>query len=399
MRVALVSEHASPLAVNLGTADAGGQNVYVDALSRHLARVGATVDVYTRRDDPLAPAVRDLAAGVRVHNVSAGPPEPIPKDDLFELMPEFARRLRNAWRWRPPDVVHAHFWMSGWASERARWRHGIPLVQTFHTLGVVKRRHQGAADTSPPERDHVEQDLLRCAEAVIATCGDEVSELVGLGADPAKITVVPCGVDDRFEPRPMRAHRARIASVGRMVPRKGVADVIAAMALLRTDAELVVAGGAAGETDVESARLHAVAADLGVVDRCRFVGHLGRAATADLMRASDIVVCAPWYEPFGIVPIEAMACGVPVVGTAVGGLLDTVVDGVTGRLVEPRRPDLLATALDELLADPACRRRMGAAGAARVDQLYRWPQVAGAVLDVYRAVIAGSVSSRQRAVL
>ena len=117
------------------------------------------------------------------------------------------------------------------------------------------------------------------------------------------------------------------------------------------------------------------------------------------MRASDVVACMPWYEPFGIVPIEAMGCGVPVVGTAVGGLLDTIVDGVTGLLVEPRRPDLLAAALDELLADPARRRRMGAAGAARVDRLYRWPRVAGAVLDVYRAVIAGSVSSRHRAAL
>ena len=399
LRIALVSEHASPLAVHLGTADAGGQNVYVDALARHLARVGAVVDVYTRRDDPSAPAVRDLAAGVRVHNVSAGPPEPIPKDDLFDLMPEFARRLSDAWRWRPPDVVHAHFWMSGWASQHARRRHRVPLVQTFHALGVVKRRHQGSADTSPADRDHVERDLLQCADAVIATCLDEVSELVALGGDAAKITVVPCGVDNRFQPRPTPRQPTRIASVGRMVPRKGVADVIAAMALLRHDAELVVAGGVAGERDAETERLRALAADLGVVDRCRFVGQLGRDAAADLMRASDVVACAPWYEPFGIVPIEAMGCGVPVVGTAVGGLLDTVVDGVTGLLVEPRRPDLLATALDELLADAELRRRMGAAGAARVDRLYRWPAVAGAVLDVYRAVIAGSVSSRQRAVL
>ncbi len=149
LRVALVSEHASPLAVHLGTADAGGQNVYVDALARHLARAGAFVDVYTRRDNPLTPAVRDLAAGVRVHNVSAGPPEPIPKDDLFELMPEFGRRLSDAWRWQPPDVVHAHFWMSGWASQRARWRHRVPLVQTFHALGVVKRRHQGVRRHQP----------------------------------------------------------------------------------------------------------------------------------------------------------------------------------------------------------------------------------------------------------
>jgi D-inositol-3-phosphate glycosyltransferase len=384
LRIALVSEHASPLAVRLGTADAGGQNVYVDALARHLARVGA---------------VRDLAAGVRVHNVSAGPPEPIPKDDLFDLMPEFARRLSDAWRWRPPDVVHAHFWMSGWASQRARRRHRVPLVQTFHALGVVKRRHQGSADTSPADRDQVERDLLQCADAVIATCLDEVSELVALGGDAAKITVVPCGVDNRFRPRPTPPHPTRVASVGRMVPRKGVADVIAAMALSCHDAELVVAGGVAGETDAETERLRAMAADLGVLNRCRFVGQLGRDAAADLMRASDVVACAPWYEPFGIVPIEAMGCGVPVVGTAVGGLLDTVVDGVTGLLVEPRRPDLLATALDELLADAARRRRMGTAGAARVDRLYRWPQVARAVLDVYHAVIAGSVHSHQRAVL
>ena len=151
LRIALVSEHASPLAVHLGTADAGGQNVYVDALARHLARAGAVVDVYTR-GRPRRRRRSATSPPASGSTTSAGPPEPIPKDDLFDLMPEFARRLSDAWRRRPPDVVHAHFWMSGWASQHARRRHRVPLVQTFHALGVVKRRHQGSADTSPADR-------------------------------------------------------------------------------------------------------------------------------------------------------------------------------------------------------------------------------------------------------
>ncbi len=182
MRIAMVSEHASPLAA-LGGVDAGGQNVHVAALAQAVARRGAQVVVHTRRDDPDLPARVQMAPGVVVHHVDAGPPYPVPKDDLPPYMDAFAADLSRVWRrWRP-DVAHAHFWMSGMAAVDAGRPLGIPVVQTFHALGVVKRRHQGERDTSPPQRREVERRLLAEVDRVVATCTDEVFELVRLGAD------------------------------------------------------------------------------------------------------------------------------------------------------------------------------------------------------------------------
>jgi glycosyltransferase involved in cell wall biosynthesis len=399
LRVALVSEHASPLAA-LGGADAGGQNVYVNALARQLALLGCSVDVFTRRDAPGRPPSTPLCDGVDVHEVPAGPACAVPKDELFPWMTCFSDWLHERWRTDPPDVVHAHFWMSGWASLRAAGPLGIPVVQTFHALGVVKRRHQGPADTSPVERATTERLLLRNAAAVVATCSDEVRELQLLSTVRAPIEVIPCGVDDEFRVHgpvdPVRRRRRhRIVAVSRLVPRKGIGDTITALADI-PDAELVVAGGPpVGELggDPEIDRLRALAERHAVADRVDLRGSLGRRAVAALMRSADLVVCCPWYEPFGIVPVEAMACGVPVVGSSVGGLLDTISHGNTGLLVPPHRPDLVAGAVRGLLAQPSRRRRMGAASARRADLLYRWPTVAERTLDVYLRLVSTSVGA------
>src|SRR3954451_17299802 len=200
MRIALVSEHASPLAT-LGGVDAGGQNVHVAALARGLARRGAQVVVHTRRDDPALPERVPLCPGVQVHHVDAGPPTVVPKDDLLPHMDAFAAQLQGAWRVDRPEVVHSHFWMSGLASLQAAAGLDLPVVHTFHALGVVKRRYQGDADTSPPERLDVERAIVRDADTIVATCTDEAFELMRLGADRAKVHVVPCGVDlDLFRP-------------------------------------------------------------------------------------------------------------------------------------------------------------------------------------------------------
>jgi glycosyltransferase involved in cell wall biosynthesis len=312
----------------------------------------------------------------------------------------FSDWLHEHWRADPPDVVHAHFWMSGWASLRAAGPLGLPVVQTFHALGVVKRRHQGAADTSPIERAATERLLLRNAAAVIATCSDEVRELQSLSAVRAPIEVIPCGVDDEFGvdgplDQVPRRRRHRIVAVSRLVPRKGIGDTITALADI-PDAELVVAGGPpAGrlENDPETGRLRALAECHRVADRVDLRGSLGRRDVAALMRSADVVVCCPWYEPFGIVPVEAMACGVPVVGSSVGGLLDTIGHGTTGLLVPPRRPELVAEAVRRLLAEPAARRRMGSASARRADLLYRWPTVAGRTLDTYVGLMAAPLDA------
>lgn len=390
----MVSEHASPLAV-LGGVDAGGQNVHVAELSRQLGARGVEVRVHTRRDDPDLPREVAFAPNVTVVHVDAGPAAPIGKDDLFPYMDEFADDLCRDWRRHgPPDLVHTHFWMSGYAGLVASRSTGVPLVHTFHALGVVKRRHQGAKDTSPAERLPVEQQLLTESDHIISTCSDEVFELRQLGGDVEHVSVAPCGVDlDLFTPQgevePRRDGWHRLVVVTRLVERKGVDDVIHALAdVPRT--ELVVAGGPPAselDRDPEALRLARVAEEVGVADRVTLRGRLDRHGVPPLMRSADAVVTTPWYEPFGIVPVEAMACGVPVVASAVGGMVDTVVDGVTGVHVPPRDPAALARALAALLADPQARRAYGEEGVRRARSRYTWSRVAELTLDVYRTVL------------
>ncbi|MEJ7706785.1 MAG: glycosyltransferase [Nocardioidaceae bacterium] len=335
--------------------------------------------------------------GYAVEHVPAGPPTDIPKDLLFEHMPAFARQLHRRWSQERFDLVHSHFWMSGVAALEAATPLELPVVQTFHALGTVKRRHQGSRDTSPLARRRLEPWLCRTVDHVIATCRDEIAELRPLGLDLAHATIIPCGVDvHAFEPSPVAANAPpRLLVLGRLVERKGVDDVIAALAVL-PGVELVIAGGPTQDAlsvDPEVCRLRALAGSQGTSDRVHFTGRVGRNQVPALIRSVDIVVAVPWYEPFGIVPLEAMACGRPVVGSAVGGLLDTVVPGETGELVPPRRPDLLATALQELLAAPQHRAAYGRAGFERAARLYRWEHIAVQTEAVYEAVMSGAVST------
>jgi glycosyltransferase involved in cell wall biosynthesis len=387
VKVDLISEHADPLAA-VGGVDSGGQNVHVAALATALARRGHTIVVHTRRTSPSQPPSVRMAPGVTVEYVPAGPPAPMPKDELPPYMPEFTDRLADRWASDPPDVVHAHFWMSGQAALQAAER--IPVVQTFHALGTVKRRWQGEADTSPPHRIATERAIGLRADAVLATCRDEVSELCAMGVPEARIVVVPCGVDlSAFRPEGPVAPRTAgrlILCIGRMVPRKGVDTVIAALRQL-PDTELVIAGGS--PDDAESLRLRELAAGYGLAERVHVIGSVPRTHVPALMRSADVVVTVPWYEPFGMVPVEAMACGVPVVASAVGGHLDTVAG--CGVLVPPRRPRALARALKDLLGDPDKRAQLGAEGARRARQRYGWPRVAERTEAVYRQVIGGKV--------
>ncbi|MDH6516508.1 D-inositol-3-phosphate glycosyltransferase [Streptomyces sp. SAI-135] len=391
-RVAMVSEHASPLA-ELGGPDAGGQNVYVAQLAAQLARRGHEVVVYTRRDDPRLPERVVTADGVKVVHVPAGPPAPIPKDELLPYMEEFGAWLAREWATEPPDVVHAHFWMSGLAAVTGARATGVPVVQTYHALGTVKRRHQGAADTSPRERVEIETAVGRECGGIIATCEDEVGELVAMGLPQRRIHVVPCGVDPvRFAPvagarRDPSAPR-RLLTVGRLVPRKGFDRAIRALAAV-PDAELLVAGGpepALLLAEPETERLCSIARECGVADRVTLLGGVSRTRMPALMSEADLVLSVPRYEPFGIVPVEAMACGTPVVATAVGGQLDTVADGVTGVLVPPDEDHDLGATVRELLDDPDRLARYGVAGRRRVLARYTWDRVADGVTRVYGAV-------------
>ena len=410
MKISMVSEHASPLAA-LGGVDAGGQNVHVAALSAALAKRGHQVTVYTRRDSPDLPRRVRISGRLEVVHIDAGPACHVAKDELLPFMGQLADGISRDWEKRPPDVVHGHFWMSGLAALDAARRGSsaarIPVVQTFHALGTVKRRHQGIEDTSPVERQWLEPSVGRAVDRIIATCSDEVFELKAMGIPPARISIAPCGVDlglfSRSGTAEERNSTYRILSVGRLVPRKGVDLMIRALPLLREagfdDVELLIVGGGgdatALEDDAEARRLLAVAAELGVRHQVRLRGRVPREAMPGIFRSADAVVCTPWYEPFGIVPLEAMACGVAVVAAAVGGLTDTVVNHQTGLHVPPQDPGATAVALAALLADPVLRQELGRAGQKRARARYSWDRVAAETEKAYLQTLAGSAASRR----
>jgi glycosyltransferase involved in cell wall biosynthesis len=402
MKIAMISEHASPLATvnGLGGADGGGQNVFVADLATELGRQGHQVTVFTRRDAPDLPRATPFALNVQVEHVPAGPARPVPKDDLLRWMPAFGRYLVRRWGADPPDVAHAHFWMSGLAGLRAAARLGIPVAQTYHALGTVKRRHQKDKDTSPAERIRLERAIGRAADAVIATCADEVAELTRMGVPRRRVSIVPCGVDlDRFhpgeaaDPAPAPALTAaapRLVALSRLVERKGVDTVIEALTQI-PEAELVIAGGPPAEemdADPEVHRLRLCAKEAGVADRVDFLGRVAHDRVPALLRSADLAVTLPWYEPFGMVPLEAMACGVPVVASAVGGHLDTVVDHVTGVHVPPRRPAETARQVRELLADQTRRQAYGIAAADRARSRFSWERVGGETAEIYERIRA-----------
>jgi len=335
VRIAMISEHASPLGD-------GGQQSYVADLSAALAEIGHEVDVYTRRDDPTTPEVVTTRGGTRVVHVPAGPAHEVPPDLLLPYMGEFARWLEKHWRdpqWAP-DIAHAHFWTSGLAAVTAARQVGIPVVQSFHELGALGKAEGG------PSRSNYERALGRAVDRVVAQSQEELRDLVRIGVPRASLTVVPPGVDsERFSPEGPAAdrdpERPRILSVGRLVERKGFGEVIQAMQYV-PGAEVVVVGGPPADqlrADPGALSLRALAERFQVADRFRLVGSVPFRDLPRWYRSADLFLASEGQEED---VLEAMACGVPVVGPAVGGLTETVVDGLTGDLVPARDPQAFA---------------------------------------------------------
>ena len=408
LRVALISEHASPLAQQ-GGIDAGGQNVYVAHVAAALARRGHHVDVLTRRDSRALPTAVDMRPGVRVLHIDAGPPEFVPKEQLLPHMRAFGtaalRLMRRSLR---HDAVHANFFMSGLVGLRLQRQLNLPLVQTFHALGAVRRLHQKEADRFPPERIELESRIAREADCVVAECPQDAADLIEhCGASPDRIAQVPCGVDlDEFGPGDKLQARRKlhlpedefiVLQLGRLVPRKGVDNVIRAVAAMQRMPErrafrLLIVGGESTVPDEtrtpEIGRLRRIAQEAGVDARVTFVGRRDRDQLRDYYRAADVFVTTPWYEPFGITPLEAMACATPVIGAAVGGIQHTVVDGLTGYLVPAQDPETLALRLDDLRRHPEIGRLMGRAGLLRVQREFTWDSVAFRLAGIYAQVAA-----------
>lgn len=411
-RVALISEHASPLCL-LGGVDSGGQNVYVGQIARHLAGMGYAVDVFTRWDSARLPEIAEWAGGIRIIHVPVGPPSFVPKEELLPHMTEFATYLRRFFQCQRDayDLVHANFWMSGLVACELKQALGLPFVITFHALGRVRRLHQGNADRFPDLRFEVEDRIVAEADRILAECPQDEEDLIRhYNAEPSRISVIPCGFDPT-ELSPISKPLARFAlslppdervilQLGRIVPRKGVDTAIRGLGRLVRDhgvtARLLIVGGESDEPDPaltpEIGRLQAIAEEEGVGELVKFVGRRGRETLKYYYSAADVFVTVPWYEPFGITPVEAMACGTPVVGSNVGGIKYTVRDGETGYLVPPKDADRLAERLAHLYQHPKLMSVLSRQAVRRANDLFTWEKVTKMVAAVYEEILASGAA-------
>lgn len=405
-RIAFISEHASPLAT-LGGVDAGGQNVYVAELAKHLARLDYEVDVFTRWEDSSLPLVVHWLPNVRVVHMKAGPIEYVQKEMLLQYMPEFRESMLDFMEDEDLryDLIHANFFMSGLVAAELKVLLQIPFVVTFHALGHVRRIHQKDQDRFPAERLKIEEQVAKLADQIIAECPQDQEDLVQYyGADPSKISVIPCGFNcEEFYPVSKIFARSLmglnqndfiVLQLGRMVPRKGVDNVVQAIAKLKgsiPNVRLVIVGGETDKPDPvvcpEIGRLQKIAEEAGIAQQVFFAGRKDRKLLKYYYSAADIFVTTPWYEPFGITPLEAMACGTPVIGANVGGIKFSVDNGKTGLLVPPNNADSLAESLQRLYNDSDLLNEMRQNTLKRVHALFTWSRIAAMAGDVYENVL------------
>lgn len=407
----MLSYHTCPLAT-LGGKDTGGMNVYVRDLTRELGRRGLHVDVFTRSQDEHQPHVKeDLGYGNRVIHVPAGIEVPLPKETLYAHVPEFVGGVRAFARAEglPYDLIHSHYWLSGVAARSLRTAWGVPFIQMFHTLGHMKNR----VAQSPREREsdlriRVETELLGDADQVIAATPAELAQLQWLyRADVSRVTVIPPGVDlQTFYPRSaadakvrlgLPASRKLLLFVGRIEPLKGIETLFQAVARLRdlgvcecAELCLAIVGGNPSDNgrsgNDELARLMAVRDDLGLAEMVTFLGARDQDALPDYYAAAEAVIMPSHYESFGMVALESMACGTPVIASEVGGLAFLVKDGETGFHVPDRDPELLADRICQIITDPLLRAELGEQAAAYA-RGYAWPIIAEKIVGVYEALL------------
>jgi glycosyltransferase involved in cell wall biosynthesis len=403
-RVAVVSEQIRPLELS---ADLPARELYALELSRALARLGAPTDLFVRRLDATDARITEVEPGLRLVTVPAGPPGPRQRRTLWMLAPQMRDQMlrfmvAEGVRY---DVVHGTTWTAGIAAADVAKRAGIPHTQLIQAPNASKHHHLDDPSSSPPQRVQFEQDFAREAAALVARTASEREHLVrAYGADPGRVSVIPWGIDlQRFQPGDRSQARRRLGldqtgsivlHVGRTHARCGVHDLLRALALLDDlpggAPLLLLVGGETREPDPAEApelgELWQLAAELGVADRVRFVGRRGRGELQDYYAAADVVAYVPWHEPYGLQIREALACGRPVVGTAVGGIADALADEQAGSLVAPEDPRDLAVKLRRLLRSPGLRARLGRAGRAYAEHELGWYAVARAHLDLFGRV-------------
>ncbi len=416
-RIATLSVHTSPLE-QPGTGDAGGMNVYIVETAKRLAALGVEVEIFTRATSSELPPIVEMAPGVLVRHVTAGPFEGLSKEDLPSQLCAFTNGVLRAEAAHPPghyDLIHSHYWMSGQVGWLARERWGVPHVHTAHTLAKVKNRLIAAGDRPEPKARVIgEEQVIAESDRLVANTRFEAQDLISCyDADPSRTTVVQPGVDlGRF--RPGRADRRRlglpergfvVSFVGRIQPLKGPDVLISALAALRErnpslPVTVVICGGPSGSGLDRPTSLIELASSLGVSDAVRFLPPQTGDDLAALYRASDLVAVPSYNESFGLVALEAQACGTPVVAAAVGGLVTAVRDGISGMLVDGHDPREWARVLHGLLAAPAYRRELSAGAVAHAAN-FSWDRTAQGLLRVYREAVTSHralIASRLSAV-
>jgi D-inositol-3-phosphate glycosyltransferase len=405
-RIAMLSVHTCPLAM-LGGKKSGGMNVYVRDLSRELARRGTQVDVFTRSQDSYIPMIsHGVGYGARVIHVEAGPEEPIPLNEIYWYEDEFAEAVEKFAEKEgiTYDLIHSHYWLSGLVAGRLKKRwNNIPVVHMFHTLGRMKNRVATSnRELAPLERIEGEQEVINLADRIIVATPAEQAQLHWLyGNRSGKEVVVPPGVDlEKFKPLPKESakahvgipvHKRSILFVGRIEPLKGVDTLLQAMALIQDrypsaveDVSVTIIGGDpwANDPDLEMTRLQVLREQLGIHDIVTFIGARDQNELPFYYAAAEIVIMPSHYESFGMVALEAMATGTPVIASEVGGLAFLVQDGENGFHVPSRDPEALAERIYELLINDTCRKRLGQNALQHARQ-YAWPDIAEQILGVY----------------
>ena len=400
LRVAVLSLHTCPLAA-LGGKETGGMNVYVREVSRELGRMGVHVDVFTRSQNPRIPGVVPLGTNCRVIHLPAGPQAPMPREDVYRHVQEFVANLHafSTSQGLAYDLLHAHYWLSGVAGLVLKTRFRVPLIQMFHTLGSLKNRvARSPSELEPDLRIVEERRIVREADRIVAANAVERAHLVWYyGTENERIAVIPCGVDtELFRPLDSAEAKAQLSLgperlllyVGRLTPIKGLETLLEAMRRLRRevryrDLRLLVAGGDADEPENgHAAFLMDRVAALGLEGEVSFLGAQPQERLRLYYAAARMTIMPSYYESFGMVALEAMACGSPVIASRVGGLTTTVINGVTGYLVPEGDAHALAERIALLLEDDGLCWRLGWE-ASRVATRYRWPCVAEAICQLY----------------
>src|SRR5258708_2269903 len=386
MRIALVAQDSSPLAQHADS-DCGAQTARLTSLALALARLGHRITIYARRDSRALPGSAILARGVTVEHVTAGRPAPLDADNAAHL-PEFGDYLAQRWRRNPPDIVHAHFWTSGLAALAGARYLGVPVAQTFGSLAAAEQRHRLPARPSAA-RIRLEPCIARSADVVLASSAEELAELGGLGVPRAKVKVVPCGVDTgRFSPEGPAADRngrPRLLYAEPLTAARGIDIAVRALAEI-PDAELVITGGperAELSKDKAYRDLPRFAKTMQVHDRLVFTRRGRPRELPPLLRSPDLLLSAAPYVPVGMVALQAMACGTPVVAATAGAERDAVIDSTTGLLMPPRQPVQLALRVRRLLANSLQLEAYGIAAADRARSRYSWQRIARETLTAY----------------